>query len=35
MRTLQVIYLEGKQRLQKAGNESPALLYACLSMYFI
>ena len=25
MRTLQVIYSEGKQRLQKAGNESPAL----------
>ena len=36
MRTLQVIYLEGKQRLQKAGNEAlPLMLYACLSMCFI
>ena len=30
MRTLQVIYLEGKQRLQKAGNESPAFDAICL-----
>ena len=30
MRTLQVIYLEGKQRLQKAGNESPAFDVICL-----
>lgn len=30
MRTLQVIYSEGKQRLQKAGNESPAFDAICL-----
>ena len=30
MRTLQVIYSEGKQRLQKAGNESPAFDTICL-----
>ena len=30
MRTLQVIYLEGKQRLQKAGTESPAFDAICL-----
>ena len=30
MRTLQVIYLEGKQRLQNAGNESPAFDAICL-----
>ena len=30
MRTLQVIYLEGKQRLQKAGNESAAFDAICL-----
>ena len=30
MRTLQVIYLEGNQRLQKAGNESPAFDAICL-----
>ena len=30
MRTLQVIYLEGKQRLQKAGNKSPAFDAICL-----
>ncbi len=33
---MRIIYLEGKQRLQKAGNESPAFdAYACLSMCFI
>lgn len=36
MRTLQVIYLEGKQRLQRQGMKAlPLMLYACLSMCFI
>ena len=30
MRTLQMIYTQGKQRLQKAGNESPAFDAMCL-----
>ncbi len=33
MRTLQTIYLEGKQRLQKAGLESPAFDAMCLFEY--